>query len=86
MYVLYYPIMHFVMVYFSAHTARVVAGMIYKVRRTHCFESDGVHLTSFKVGILAKDNIDHVHFAFDTYMTTGYEGYKLSRDFKQNFA
>jgi uncharacterized protein (DUF2235 family) len=52
----------------GAHTARVVAGMIYKV------------------GILPKENIQQVDFAFNVYGTTGYHGYKLSREFKETFA
>ncbi|KAF8723155.1 hypothetical protein AX14_009515 [Amanita brunnescens Koide BX004] len=52
----------------GAHTARVVAGMIYKV------------------GILPRENLQQVDFAFNIYMTTGYEGYKLSREFKLTFA
>ncbi|KAF8326159.1 hypothetical protein F5887DRAFT_1139000 [Amanita rubescens] len=52
----------------GAHTARVVAGMIYKV------------------GILPRENLQQVDFAFNIYMTTGYQGYKLSREFKLTFA
>ncbi|KAF8630318.1 hypothetical protein AX15_002991 [Amanita polypyramis BW_CC] len=52
----------------GAHTARVVAGMLYKV------------------GIIPKENMEQVDFAFSVYSTTGYEGYKLSREFKNTFA
>ncbi|KAK2467677.1 hypothetical protein APHAL10511_000532 [Amanita phalloides] len=52
----------------GAHTARVVAGMLYKI------------------GIIPKENIQQVDFAFNIYGTTGYAGYKLSREFKQTFA
>jgi len=52
----------------GAYTARVLAGMIYKV------------------GILRKLNISHIDFAFSIYRTTGYEGYLLSREFRQTFA
>ncbi|KAK2467670.1 hypothetical protein APHAL10511_000525 [Amanita phalloides] len=52
----------------GAHTARVVAGMLYKV------------------GVLPKENIQQVDFAFNIYMTTGYQGYKLSKEFKETFA
>ncbi|KAF8332492.1 hypothetical protein F5887DRAFT_45647 [Amanita rubescens] len=40
----------------------------------------------YKVGILPKENFQQVDFAFNTYMTTGYQGYKLSREFKLTFA
>ncbi|KAF8326176.1 hypothetical protein F5887DRAFT_233355, partial [Amanita rubescens] len=40
----------------------------------------------YKVGLLPKESVQQVDFAFDTYMTTGREGYKLSRDFKKSFA
>ncbi|KAF8344878.1 hypothetical protein F5887DRAFT_969295 [Amanita rubescens] len=52
----------------GAHTARVVAGMVYKV------------------GILSRENLQQVDFAFNIYMTTGPYGYKLSREFKLTFA
>ena len=39
-----------------------------------------------KVGIIPKENIQQVDFAFNIYGTTGYEGYKLSQEFKQTFA
>ncbi|KIL60381.1 hypothetical protein M378DRAFT_130749 [Amanita muscaria Koide BX008] len=51
----------------GAHTARVVAGMVYKV------------------GVLPKENIQQVDFAFSIYSTTGYNGYKLSQEFKRTF-
>ncbi|KAF8325512.1 hypothetical protein F5887DRAFT_248465 [Amanita rubescens] len=40
----------------------------------------------YKVGLLPKERVQQVDFAFDTYMTTGHEGYKLSRAFKKSFA
>ncbi|KAF8340209.1 hypothetical protein F5887DRAFT_979177, partial [Amanita rubescens] len=52
----------------GAHTARAVAGMVYKV------------------GILSRDNPQLVDFAFNIYMTTGHQGYKLGREFKSTFA
>ncbi|KAF8630027.1 hypothetical protein AX15_003142 [Amanita polypyramis BW_CC] len=52
----------------GAHTARVVAGMLYKV------------------GILPKENIQQVDFAFSIYSITGLQGYKLSQEFKKTFA
>ncbi|KAF8335121.1 hypothetical protein F5887DRAFT_989621 [Amanita rubescens] len=52
----------------GAHTARVLAGMIYKV------------------GILPRENLQQVDFAFNLYMTTGLHGYELSREFKLTFA
>lgn len=39
-----------------------------------------------EVGLLPKESVQQVDFAFDTYMTTGNEGYKLSRGFKKSFA
>jgi uncharacterized protein (DUF2235 family) len=51
----------------GAHTARVVAGMVYKV------------------GILPKENIQQVDFAFNVYGSTGHHGYRLGREFKWTF-
>lgn len=39
-----------------------------------------------KVGLLPKESVQQVDFAFDVYMTTGHDGDELSRDFKKSFA
>lgn len=36
-----------------------------------------------KVGLLPKESVQQVDFAFDVYMTTGHDGDELSRDFKK---
>ncbi|KAM6494785.1 Uncharacterized alpha/beta hydrolase domain (DUF2235) domain containing protein [Amanita muscaria] len=40
----------------------------------------------YKVGILQKNNPQHVDLAFDAFATTGYQGYKISREFKETFS
>ena len=61
--------------------------MVYKVRPTLlslvCRDTS---IFFFKVGILPKENIQQVDFAFHIYTTTGYQGFKLSREFKLTFA
>lgn len=39
-----------------------------------------------KVGILPKENLQQLDFAFNIYATTGYKGYKLGQDFKRTFS
>ena len=73
------------LVYFLAHTARVLAGMIYKVNSPESYIRAWLTALS-KVGILRKDNFQQIDFAYNIYMTTGHHGHKISREFKTTFA
>jgi hypothetical protein len=59
--------------------------MLYKVEAHTIFRLH-VGLGFIKVGILPKENIQQVDFALSVYSETGFNGYRLSQEFKHTFA
>ena len=75
----------------GAYTARALAGMLYKVKFATRYHIYILYLSltptrlAMQVGLLVKDNMDQIPFAYKLYKSTSSSDEALARGFKETF-
>lgn len=69
----------------GAYTARALAGMLYKVWNIRILHQTPYTNLIYQVGLLSKDNLEQIPFAYKLYKSTSSSDKTLAQGFKETF-